>query len=88
MSEKMLGYPIFGYWYFFNDAEAAGLMDRNVHIHSRFYLFTHSIHYILHEANMTCTAQGRVSRLTVVWRQPKDNERPSLPQRCNKCLVY
>lgn len=64
MSEKMLGYPIFGYWYFFNDAEAAGLMDRNVHIHSRFYLFTHSIHYILHEANMTCTAQGRVSRLT------------------------
>lgn len=66
MSEKMLGYPVFGFWYFFNDAEAAGLMDRNVHIRSCFYLFTHLVHCILHEANMTCTTQGRVSSLTVV----------------------
>ena len=43
MSEKALGYPIFGYWYFFNDAEAAELMDRNVHIHFVSYV---SIHFI------------------------------------------
>ncbi|KAL6716818.1 hypothetical protein ACLMJK_004730 [Lecanora helva] len=28
-TEKALGYPIFGYWYFFNDADAGKLMDEN-----------------------------------------------------------
>jgi len=29
-TERMLGYPIFGYWHFFNSDDAASLMDRNV----------------------------------------------------------
>lgn len=64
MSEKMLGYPVFGYWYFFNSADAAELMNRNVHI--RLGWFLHSTQYILHEADMTCATPGRVSRHTVV----------------------
>lgn len=58
-SEKMLGYPVFGYWYFFNAADAAELMDRNVHTrHCYFYIAIRFIHYILHKANMTCAAEG------------------------------
>lgn len=58
-SEKMLGYPIFGYWYFFNDADAAELMDRNVHIRLHcFSLSIHFIHYVPHEADMICVTLG------------------------------
>lgn len=53
LSEKMLGYPVFGYWYSFNDADAAELIDRNVHIHLHFfYLFIHFIHYFHHGAHI------------------------------------
>lgn len=30
---ETIGYPIFGYWPFFNSADAAELMDRNVSHH-------------------------------------------------------
>lgn len=30
ISKKQLGYTIFGYWYFFNEEDAAELIDRNV----------------------------------------------------------
>ena len=30
LTEKTLGWPVFGYWYFFNDEDAGPLMDRNV----------------------------------------------------------
>ena len=30
MTEKMLGYAIFGYWHFFNDPDAADMMSRDV----------------------------------------------------------
>lgn len=39
MSEKMLGYPVFGYWKFFNSADAAELIDRNVHFRLHFFFF-------------------------------------------------
>lgn len=29
-TEKVLGYSIFGYWYFFNDKEAGGIMNLEV----------------------------------------------------------
>lgn len=29
-SEEKLGYPVFGYWEFFNDPKTAALVDRNV----------------------------------------------------------
>ena len=30
VSQQLLGYPIFRYWHFFNDADAGELMDKNV----------------------------------------------------------
>lgn len=30
ITEKTFGYPTFGYWYFFNDPDAAELMNRDV----------------------------------------------------------
>lgn len=30
MTTKALGYPIFGYWLFFNDADAGKVMDDHV----------------------------------------------------------
>jgi len=30
ITEKTCGYPIFGYWYFFNDPDAADMMNRDV----------------------------------------------------------
>ena len=32
MTEQNLGYPVFGYWHFFNDGDAGKLMDENVYV--------------------------------------------------------
>ena len=34
MAKQIIGWPIFGYWHFFNDEDAGPLMDRNVSIYS------------------------------------------------------
>lgn len=40
MTEQNLGYPVFGYWHFFNDGDAGKLMDENVYVHLSLILHT------------------------------------------------